>query len=128
MMQMPLLGIISAVMDPESKDRPFGEQTPLFEALSHACVFEGVQSYVLPLQTISNEQSLIGYRFQNGTWVKEQAPMPTVAYNRIPSRAYEQAQEFRELKRLVHKCTKGRIFNRTGFQSKLQVHGQVSEL
>jgi glutathione synthase/RimK-type ligase-like ATP-grasp enzyme len=118
----PILGILTVLQDPSSS-RPFGEQTSLFQAIHHAAVERGMSVFLIHPQPIKmNNKLLSGYTLHEGSWLHVSGRFPDVIYNRIPTRALEQTREVQLFQSRLRKRTGGRIFNRTGFFSKLQTY------
>lgn len=117
-----ILGILSVWQGEDRNDRPFGLQTSLFEAISHAGKSFGFRTCVYIPQVIGKKEKLKCFTLMNGKWSRVLEPMPNVVYDRLPSRQVENDPRTAEFREALFKNTGGRYFNRAGFFSKSQIY------
>lgn len=123
-----ILGILSIWQGDERYDRPFGSQTPLFEAISHAGNRYGFRTFVYLPQDIKQMDKLNAYSYVDGKWASVPAQAPSVVYDRIPSRKYESDSQVVTFRQFLLKKTKGRLFNFTGFFSKSKIYNSIGTI
>lgn len=97
--------------------RPFLEELSKYSETIHALF------YVFSV-TDWNEECVDGYVFQNNAWKKEKVPHPSVIYNRIHSRNYEQSKTLQQFFSSLHDANIP-YFN-DHFLNKWEVHQTLS--
>lgn len=122
---MAILGILSIWQGEERFDRPFGMQTPLFEAISRSGKTNRFRTHVYIPQQTENKEKLNAYTYLDGKWKPVLVPPPNVVYDRLPSRQIENDPEVLQFRKFLLKKTGGRLFNRAGFFSKSFIYSTV---
>lgn len=129
----PLLAILTLAKRPTRlgggrSTVPFRGRPKLYADLIRIARRRGEQAFVLPWNGKRLKEPLIGYVHYGpgkGKWVKKRFRWPYVVYNRIPLRAAEERESFRELIRTLE--ANGCSFYNQGFINKAALYEQLQK-
>src|SRR3989338_2806008 len=84
MADQPTFGLIAHHIAPVESGSPFGPLTSYYRALIEYAETHGWQGYVFsPRDVLRQRTTIWGWRRNQGTWVRQFLPTPTVAYTRL---------------------------------------------
>ncbi|MFX3624162.1 MAG: YheC/YheD family protein [Ectobacillus sp.] len=97
----PVIAVITEIKD--CNPPSFGTISEFCGELAMLCEQSGSFFYVTSL-SLWTEQTIYGYFYNHGEWVKEEMPFPSVVHNRIHSRKTEQSSKFQEWLQILKNC------------------------
>lgn len=120
----PLVGVLVAGMSP-GPEGPFGSITDFCREVIQTCRTRGGVGFVYTLSQVSAEtNSVEGWTYRGGHWVKQTFPLPYCSYNRIGSRRTERKEDTQG--RLDILKQKGGLFFNEQFLDKWLIHQKLT--
>ncbi|WP_282060563.1 YheC/YheD family protein [Bacillus pumilus] len=119
----PLLGIFTAGF--EQSTQPLGTRSDFFIKLLRSFKQHAGFAYLFGTHSIDWDKGMVeGLLYQQQTWVKKQMPLPSVIYDRLPSRKAAQSAFIQETKRKLTQDYDIPWFN-PHFFNKWNIHEQL---
>ncbi|UUD43592.1 MULTISPECIES: YheC/YheD family protein [Bacillus] len=119
----PLIGIFTAGF--EQSTQPLGARSDFFIRLLQSCKQHAGFAYVFGTHSIDWEKGIVeGLLYQEERWVKKQLPLPSVVYDRLPSRKAAQSAFIQDTKRKLTQDYDIPWFN-PYFFNKWHIHEQL---
>ncbi|MFC0523477.1 YheC/YheD family protein [Pontibacillus salicampi] len=118
----PLLGVFTAGFESET-DTPLGDRTQVFEAMAVTGQSYGFDTIFFGHQHINTEEDTVtGLTFRDGSWLFQTSPIPYVIYNRVPNRKTENHPAIKHVKQVLQSST---IWFNDGFFNKWKTYDQL---
>jgi hypothetical protein len=117
----PVIGILTTGYT-GNPAAPFGIRTPLFKGFIHAGSEEKPFIYVFTPDMVDwQNQTIAGWYYRQGRWVRIVSPFPDVIYERVPNRKAESLGHVQACLARLRQSAQCKIFNQ-GFFNKWSVH------
>ncbi|KGX92588.1 hypothetical protein N781_14755 [Pontibacillus halophilus JSM 076056 = DSM 19796] len=118
-----MLGIYTAGFD-DGHAAPLGERTRIFQSMTESGAHLGFDTVVFGYQHVLAGKAIRGFTYQDGEWVQQDFPLPTVIYDRIPNRKVEHHPSVKDMKEQLR--DEAKWFN-SGFFNKWRIYDKLKK-
>lgn len=119
-----ILGLLTDIKIQDESNPYFGTIHSFCEELDQAAKASNGNFYIFSIQDVK-EEFIEAYSLDGENWIKQRQSFPSVIYNRIHSRKFEQSEQFQSFLQLIQKQNI-HLFNSRYF-SKWEVHQLLQE-